>query len=166
MTPQLPDKTLRWLAVARVYVGCVWFAYGTSKFEPEWARTEFLFTVKQCVAHSSGPINAFLTGVVVPNQSTFATLIAYGETLVGIALVLGLLTKAGAIGGMFLSTNYFLVTGQYKSRLGLESIELMLFVFSLLLLVLPSAGTFSLDALVRRLRNRPSPDSAISVAQS
>ena len=160
MTLRSPDKVSRWLAAARVYVGCVWFAYGTSKFEPDWARTEFLSTVKDCVAHSSGPIHAFLSDVVVPNQSTFALLIAYGETLVGIALVLGLLTKAGAIGGMFLSMNYFVATGQYKSRFGLESIELMLFVFSLLLLVLPSAQTFSLDSLVRRIRNRTSPAAA------
>jgi len=161
MTQRSSDRGLRWLAAARVYLGCVWFAFGTSKFEPDWARTEFLSAVKDCVAHSSGPIHAFLSGVVVPNQSTFATLIAYGETLVGIALVLGLLTKAGAIGGMFLSLNYFLMTGQYKSRLGLESLELMLFVFSLLLLVLPSARTFSLDSLVRRIRNRMSQYSAI-----
>ena len=92
-----------------------------------------------------------------PNQGVFAWLIAYGETLVGVALILGLFTKAGAIGGMFLSLNYFLARGQYKSRLGLESLELMLFVFSLLLLVLPAARTLSLDSLLHRIRSRRSP---------
>ena len=157
MSQAMPDRVLRWLAAARIYIGCVWFTYGTSKFEPDWARTEFLSTVKDCVAHASGPIHAFLANVVVPNQGTFAWLIAYGETLVGVALILGLFTKAGAIGGMFLSLNYFLATGQYKSRLGLESLELMLFVFSLLLLALPSARTLSLDSLLHRIRSRTSP---------
>jgi thiosulfate dehydrogenase [quinone] large subunit len=159
MSQPMPDRALRWLATARIYVGCVWFAYGTSKFKPDWARTEFLSTLKDCIAHASGPIHAFLANVVVPNQGTFAWLIVYGEMLVGVALILGLFTKAGAIGGMFLSLNYFLVTGQYKSRLGLESLELMLFVFSLLLLALPSARTLSLDLLLHRV---PKPKVAAS----
>ncbi len=161
MSQAMPDRILRWLAAARIYVGCVWFAYGTSKFEPDWAKTEFLSAVKDCVAHASGPMHAFLANVVVPNQGTFAWLIACGETLVGVALILGLFTKAGAIGGMFLSLNYFLATGQYKSRLGLESLELMLFVFSLLLLALPSARAFSLDSLLHRIRSRGSPQATL-----
>jgi uncharacterized membrane protein YphA (DoxX/SURF4 family) len=148
------DRVTAWLAAARVYLGCVWFAYGTSKFEPDWAKSEFLSAVNDCVTHSSGPMHAFLTGVVVPNQHTFALLIAYGETLVGISLILGLFTKVGAVGGMFLSLNYFAATGQYKNRFGFESIELMLFVFSLLLLALPGARTFSIDSLVRRIRQK------------
>ena len=140
------------LATLRVYTGLVWFTYGTSKFEPNWAggRQEFLSAVTYSASSTGEPFQSFLANVVIPNQHVFAELIAIGETLVGLSLILGLLTKAGALGGMFLSANYYLATGRYKSHIGLESIELMLFVLSFFLLVTPSAGFLSLDDLIRR----------------
>ena len=104
-------RELWWLAAARIYVGAVWLTYGTSKFEPNWARTEFLSAIKDCIAGTSGPIHELLVNIVVPNQALFAQAIAVGETLVGISLILGFFTKAGALGGMFLSLNYYFATG-------------------------------------------------------
>jgi thiosulfate dehydrogenase [quinone] large subunit len=156
----------RWFAFARVYVGLVWFAYGASKFEPNWAAPngEFLSAVKDAVSKTSGPMHDFVVSVVIPNQHVFALLIAYGETLVGISLILGLLTKAGAVGGMFLSLNYYLATGQYRFLFGIESLELMLFVFCLLLLVFPSDAVLSVDSLLRRARAQRSRGAAQSAS--
>jgi uncharacterized membrane protein YphA (DoxX/SURF4 family) len=147
------ERGLWWLAAARVYVGLLWLNYGTSKFEPQWARTEFLSAVRVCIADTSGPVREFLVNVVVPNQSLFAQTIAVGETLVGISLLFGLLTRAGALGGMFLSLNYYFATGRYLHRFGIESLELLLFVVCVLLLVLPSARVLSVDALIPRGRS-------------
>lgn len=155
MTPRA-DRSFWWLAAARVYVGLLWLNYGTSKFEAQWARTEFLSAIKGCIADTSGPVREFLVTVVVPNQALFAQAIAIGETLVGIALVLGLFTNAGALGGMFLSLNYYVATGRYMHRLGIESLELLLFIVCLLLLVLPSARVLSLDAVISRRRSAKS----------
>lgn len=152
------QRELWWLAAARIYVGAVWLTYGTSKFEPDWARTEFLSAIKDCIAGTSGPIHGLLVNIVVPNQALFAQAIALGETLVGISLIFGLFTKAGALGGMFLSLNYYFATGKYAHRFGLESLELLLFVVCLLLLVLPSARLPSIDsAISKRLSSKRMP---------
>jgi uncharacterized membrane protein YphA (DoxX/SURF4 family) len=143
-------RELWWLAAARIYVGAVWLTYGTSKFEPNWARTEFLSAIRDCIAGTSGPIHGLLVNIVVANQALFAQAIAVGETLVGISLILGLFTKAGALGGMFLSLNYYFATGKYAHRFGLESLELLLSVVCLLLLVLPSARLLSVDSAISK----------------
>jgi uncharacterized membrane protein YphA (DoxX/SURF4 family) len=148
----MAHRNLWWLAAARVYVGALWLTYGTSKFEPNWARTEFLSALKDCIAGTSGPIHALLVNIVVPNQAVFAQAIAAGETLVGFSLIFGLFAKLGALGGMFLSLTYYFATGRYAHRFGLESLELLLFVVCLLLLVLPSARLLSVDSAISRWR--------------
>ena len=87
-------------AALRVYLGVVWFTYGRSKFEPNWAggHHEFLSAVNDAAKGTGEPFRSLLTHVVIPNQAVFAQLIAFGETLVGISLILGLLTRAGAAG--------------------------------------------------------------------
>jgi uncharacterized membrane protein YphA (DoxX/SURF4 family) len=138
----------------RVYLGLVWFTYGKSKLEPNWAggRHEFLSAVTDAASSTTGPFKAFLTSVVVPHQNIFAELVAYGELLVGIALILGLLTKVGAFGGVFLSLTYFLETGKFERHFGLMSFELMLFAVSLFILVTPADRFASIDSALRRTR--------------
>ena len=140
------------LAALRVYLGLVWFTYGRSKFEPNWAggHHEFLSAVNDAAKGTGEPFRSLLTHVVIPNQAVFAQLIAFGETLVGISLILGLLTRAGAAGGIFLAANYYFATGRYLLYFGIESIELMLLVLSLYILISPSAAVLSIDRRIRR----------------
>ena len=135
-------------------MGCFWLTYGTSKFEPNWAggKREFLDAITFAAKGTTEPFRGFLVNFVVPHQAVFAELIAYGETLVGIALLLGLLTKLGALGSMFLSANYYFATGKFILYLGIESQELMIFVVGILLLILPSSQYVSVDSLLRRRR--------------
>lgn len=115
------------LALFRAYMGCFWLVYGTSKLEPNWAsgKREVLEAVTFSAEDTTEPFSGFLVNFVVPHQAVFAELIAYGETLVGVALLLGLLTKAGAAGSIFLAINYFVTTGRFKIYFGIESLELM-----------------------------------------
>ncbi|MGB9653558.1 MAG: DoxX family protein [Candidatus Cybelea sp.] len=142
----------------RVYLGLVWFTYGSSKFEPNWAggQREFLSAVTFAAKGTGEPFHSFLTHVVIPNQAIFAQLIAFGETLVGISLILGLLTRVGAAGGVFLAANYYFA-GQYLSRFGLESIELALLILSLYVLISPSADVLSADSWVKRVAKPGAP---------
>src|ERR1700722_2889863 len=105
----------RILAGLRMYLGLFWLIYGTSKLNTFWltANGQFRDTVQDMYAHTSGPYHAFVQTIVLPNVLLFSYLIAIGETLCGIALLLGLFTRAGAIGGMFLTLNYWLADGQY-----------------------------------------------------
>lgn len=142
---------MRALPFLRIYVGIVWLAYGTSKLTPDWAggKHYFLAAVTDAAAGAGQPFRGLLTAFVIPHQAQFANLIAYGETLVGISLFLGVLTKIGALGGTFLSANYFFATGRYATRSGVESLELLLFVVCLYLFLTPSGARLGIDSLVR-----------------
>jgi thiosulfate dehydrogenase [quinone] large subunit len=148
-----------WLAFLRIYNGLLWLAYGATKFEPDWVggKQEFFDAVRFAAKGvGGGPIQGFLTNVVLPHQAVFGQLIAIGETLVGLGLVFGLATGASAIGAMFLSGCYYLATGKYSFLLGVESLELVLFAMALFLLVTPSNQALSLDRWLGRFRRRSS----------
>ncbi|MEX1087455.1 MAG: DoxX family membrane protein, partial [Candidatus Paceibacterota bacterium] len=50
----------------------------------------------------------FLENVVLPNAEVWGYMIAYGELLVGIALIIGLLTGIAAFFGLFMNLNFML----------------------------------------------------------
>jgi thiosulfate dehydrogenase [quinone] large subunit len=50
----------------------------------------------------------FLSNVVLPHARLFAYIVTFGELVVGIALILGLLTGIAALLGVFINMNYFL----------------------------------------------------------
>ncbi len=147
----------RLFAALRIYLGLFWLIYGTSKLDSFWLRAngQFRETIADMATHTSGPYHDFVQAIVLPHALLFAYLIAVGETLCGISLTLGLLTRIGAAGGMFLSLNYWLAGGQYShGRWSVISLEAIIFFISLLVLVLPTNSVWSLDALVKRLRRR------------
>jgi uncharacterized membrane protein YphA (DoxX/SURF4 family) len=150
------NRSARWVAALRIYIGLLWLAYGTSKLNADWIKPkgDFYDAAKYSADHIQGPMHDFIFGVVLPHQSAFALLIGAGETLVGFSLALGLLTRAGTAGGMFLSLTYYFATGKYQFLLGVESLELLLFVVCLMLFVLPSNRVFSLDSLIGRRIHR------------
>lgn len=147
----------RTLAALRIYLGVFWSIYGTSKLNSFWLTTngQFSDTVKEMIAHTSGPYHAFVANAVLPHTLLFSYLIAFGETLCGVSLVLGLFTRAGAIGGMFLTLNYWLTGAQYSSKWGLISLEAVIFFLSLFILLLPTNSVWSLDSLTGKRRTRP-----------
>ncbi len=152
----MENQFVRWIASFRIYIGLLWLAYGTSKLNSEWVAPhgDFYEAAKYASDHIQGLMHDFIVGIVLPHQNTFAILVAVGETLVGVSLLLGLLTRAGALGGMFLSFTYYLATGKYQFLLGVESLELLLFIVCVTLLALPSGRALSFDAMAHRLRSR------------
>ena len=90
----------------------------------------------------------FLQTTVLPHASTFATLQAYGEVVVGLGLVLGLFTPLTAVIGLALALNYGLAT-QWMS-FGQQGFHLLL-ITSMVIFVVTGAGrVLGLDALLRR----------------
>ncbi len=51
---------------------------------------------------------AFLQNVVLPNAGFFAYLVTFGEVLVGLGLIFGVLTGVAAFFGVFMNLNYLL----------------------------------------------------------
>jgi thiosulfate dehydrogenase [quinone] large subunit len=54
------------------------------------------------------PIHDFLMGFVAPNAVTFGYMVAVGESLIGIAVLLGFLYRIAAVAGLLLNLTFFL----------------------------------------------------------
>ena len=54
------------------------------------------------------PIHGFLLGVVAPNAVAFGYLVAVGESIIGIAILLGFLFRLAAFAGLLLNLTFFL----------------------------------------------------------
>jgi thiosulfate dehydrogenase [quinone] large subunit len=101
---------------------------------------------------ASGFYKQFLEGTVLPNSSVFAQLTAWGETVVGLGLTLGLLTGLASLVGLFLVTNYGLAT-QWMSP-GQQGFHLVLFFLMLAFFFARAGRTWGIDGwLARRKPN-------------
>jgi uncharacterized membrane protein YphA (DoxX/SURF4 family) len=152
-----PGMTARpyapWLLILRLYAGCFWLSHGWQKVtNPSWATPNggMASILPKMVEGTSGPYHDFVTTAVMPNVGLFAHLVAWGETLTGISLLLGVLTPIGALGGMFLSLNYLFSKGaDVDSLFGMDALA---FVVSFMCLVLPVGRVLGLDGLLRGRR--------------
>ena len=81
---------------------------------------------------------AFLESVVLPNAATWGRMVAVGETLVGIALVLGMFTGIAASFAAFMNVN-FLLAGAVSTN------PILLLLAILLILAWKTAGWWGVD---------------------
>jgi uncharacterized membrane protein YphA (DoxX/SURF4 family) len=88
----------------------------------------------------------FLEGTVLTHAELFAQLTAWGETVVGLGLTLGLLTGVSSLVGLFLVTNYGLAT-QWMSP-GQQGFHLILFVLMLAFFFGRAGRVWGLDARI------------------
>jgi len=151
------ENTAKWLAIIRIYVGAFWLIHTW----PKWTTAMFMppsgflgGAVAKMTAESTGFYHPFLASVVAPNIDLFANLIRTGELLVGISLLLGLFTRIGAIGGMFLALNYMLAQSEFGAIGGYAGLDAAAFTLSFINFVLPTGATLSLDSLLSRGRRR------------
>ncbi len=145
------------LAVLRIYTGIFWLIHGFGKLtNPEWAAPNGMFIgiVQDMTKNTSGPYHDFVTGVVLPHFTTFATLVAWGETLTGVALTLGLLTRIGGAGGVFLALNYWLSKAGYSNLNGYAGLDMAAIALSAINLALPTGLVAGIDGMIAA-RKRP-----------
>lgn len=138
-----------WLIV-RVYVGWEWLSAGWDKVHsPLWvgsnaggALTGFIKGAlsKTAGAHPDvqGWYAYFLEHVVLPHVNTWSHMVAFGEVIIGFALIIGLFTGIAAFFGLFMNLNFLLA--------GAVSINPILFVCSIgLILAWRVAGYIGVD---------------------
>jgi thiosulfate dehydrogenase [quinone] large subunit len=146
---QNPKFAWFWLII-RVYVGWQWLEAGWDKIHNAiWvgpdaggALTGFVNGAlgKMGGTHPdvSGWYGWFLQHAVLPHASLWSHMVAYGEFLVGIALIVGILTGIAAFFGLFMNLNYLLA--------GTVSTNPILFILALgLVLAWRVAGFLGLD---------------------
>jgi thiosulfate dehydrogenase [quinone] large subunit len=141
-----------WL-ILRLYVGYEWVQAGWEKLHSAaWtgsqAGTALTGFVNGALSKASGAhpdVQAwyawFLQHVVLPNTVAWSYLVSWGETLVGIALILGIFTGLAAFFGSFMNVNYLLA--------GTVSTNPILFAIATwLVLAWKTAGWWGLDRWV------------------
>lgn len=138
-----------WLAV-RLYVGWAWLEAGWGKLHaPAWTGEQAGASLTGFVqgafnrmggAHPDvqGWYGSFLEHMVLPHVAVWSHVVAWGEFLVGLGLILGAFTGIAAFFGLFMNLN-FLLAGAVSTN----PILLILGVF--LVLAWRVAGFWGLD---------------------
>ena len=130
------DTRMAWFwLIVRLYVGYQWLTAGLDKltghsftFDASFGKsagTPWVFGahdgaaikgfVAGALAQSTGAhpavqgwYAAFLQSVVLPNAAVFAYLVTFGEVLIGLGLLFGVLTGIAAFFGVFMNLNFLL----------------------------------------------------------
>jgi len=145
------DVRLSWIwLVLRLYVGYEWLTAGWAKVQnPAWvganAGTALAGFIKGALAKTAGAhpdvqgwYASFLQNLVLPNAALWSTVVAFGEVLVGVGLILGIFTGIAAFFGGFMNVNYLMA--------GTVSTNPFLFVIATwLVLAWKTAGWIGLD---------------------
>ncbi len=141
-----------WL-ILRVYAGYEWLNAALGKIgNPAWTGSNAGAAIsgfangalqKTGGAHPDvqGWYGWFLQHIVLPNAAAWSYLIAIGELLVGIALIVGIFAGIAAFFGAFMNMNY-LLSGTVSSN------PILLAIAILLVLAWKTAGWWGLDRWV------------------
>src|SRR5829696_5360098 len=101
------------LAVLRVYLGIIFLLAASPKVQRD-PVPEYRAFVQQVAMERGHPFyQRFAERFVLPNAPAIAVVITWGEMLVGVTLILGLLTRGSAALGILLSINYMLARGAW-----------------------------------------------------
>jgi thiosulfate dehydrogenase (quinone) large subunit len=153
-----------WLALLRIVVGLYFVKSLLTKMSlvlvggilplpavsERWLSVMPKIVAKQASENPLGFYKHFLESTVLPNSSVFAQLTAWGETVAGLGITLGLLTGLASLVGLVLVVNYGLAT-QWMSP-GQQGFHLMLFFLMLAFFFARAGRTWGLDGwLARRL---------------
>ncbi len=130
------------LAFIRVYIGYQWLTAGWGKAMGGFDASGF---IQGAIANAGGENptvqawwGAFLEAVALPNAGMFSFMVAWGEVLVGLALILGIFTNFAALMG--LTMNFaFLFSGTVSTNA--QMVVLTMFV----LVAGYNAGRYGLD---------------------
>ena len=149
----LGDVRWSWIwLILRLYLGYEWLSAGWEKLTGGWmgatAGTALTGFVKGALTKATGAhpdvqgfYAAFLQSVVLPNAAAWSYVVAWGEFLVGVGLVLGLFTGIAAFFGGFMNANYLLA--------GTVSTNPILFIIEIfIILAWKTAGWWGLDRWV------------------
>ena len=137
----------------------MWLAHGIPKFLHS-ARfmppAGFMpLAVAQAVKSNGGFYHDFLLDTVTPHLPIIAELVRLGEVLVGLSLVFGFFTRLGALGGIFLTLNYYLLNNPVLTFGSLGTLDVATLALSAINFVLPTGRMLGVDVLLGRKRAEP-----------
>lgn len=139
---------LIWLVI-RLYLGYSWLTAGWGKVTSDaWTGENAGAALKGFVSGAlakaeegkdvAGWYASFLESTVLPNAKLFAYMVAFGELLVGLGLIVGLLTGIAAFFGAIMNVS-FLFAGTLSTN------PLLFILATWLVLAWKNAGWYGLD---------------------
>ena len=151
-----------WLAVLRIVVGLYFVKSLVTKMSlvllggalpipvvsARWLEVMPKIVTKQASENPIAFYKHFLESTVLPNSNLFAHLTAWGETVVGIGLTLGLLTGVASLVGLVLVINYGLAT-QWMSP-GQQGFHLVLFFLMMAFFFARAGRKWGIDGWLAR----------------
>jgi thiosulfate dehydrogenase [quinone] large subunit len=136
------------LALLRVYLGVIFLIAAIPKVMEDFTPGLTAFLQRRAMEQSHLFYRQFLQEVVLPNAWLFAGLVTWGELLVGVSLILGLMTRLSATVALLLSLNSMFANGAWPWT---PSSHDAAFAAMSLALVMGAAGrTFGLDSILAR----------------
>jgi len=162
--PEGMSHPAQWLVVLRVAVGLYFVKALVTKmtivlaggFLPfptvsdRWLAAMPKIVAKQASDNPIAFYKQFLEQTVLTHSNLFAHLTAWGETIAGLGLTLGLLTGVASFVGLLLVINYGLAT-QWMSS-GQQGFHLLLFTLMLAFFFSRAGRQCGLDAVIARKR--------------
>ena len=153
-----------WLAILRIVVGLYFVKSLVTKMSivtvggvlpvpavsERWLSVMPKIVAKQASENPLSFYKQFLDGTVLQHSSTFAQLTAWGETVTGLGLTLGLCTGIASLVGLVLVINYGLAT-QWMSP-GQQGFHIVLFFLMIAFFFARAGRTWGLDAWLARRR--------------
>ena len=155
-----PSHAADWLAVLRIAVGLYFAKAVITKLtivlaggvvpvpavSDRWLATMPKIVEKQAVGNPIGFYKNFLEQTVLTHSSLFAHLTAWGESVAGLGLTLGLFTGLASLVGLSLVINYGLAT-QWMSS-GQQGFHLLLFTLMLAFFFSRAGRRWGLDGVI------------------
>lgn len=144
-----PDRRDLALACGRIALGAYWLWEQHWKLPPEFGVHDprgLMFSFQSSIEHPTlGLYRTFLQDLVVPNFFLFGWLVFVAETLIGLSLTLGVLTRAGALLGTLQSINLLVAQGATEEG---PWIYVGLIAANVAVLLTPSNRRLSVDRLL------------------
>lgn len=136
-----------WL-ILRLYLGYVWLKAGIGKVTSDvWTGEQAGFAVTQYMEGAISRVNEgevsvwyawILENIIIPNAAIVSYLVAWGEVLVGVGLIVGLLTGIAAFFGALMNMS-FLLAGTVSSN------PIMFMIAIILIMAWKVAGWYGID---------------------
>ncbi|HZW59602.1 MAG TPA: DoxX family protein [Woeseiaceae bacterium] len=139
------------IAALRIYAGLFFAYHGLSKLQRGNFADGMSGFLTSTLDASFSFYRPFLEHVVLPHKALFAGMVMWGESLAGVALVLGLATRYAALVAAFLAMNFWFAKGQ--ALFGGQNHDVVWMIVMLVIAFIPAGRIAGLDArLADRLR--------------
>ncbi len=99
------------IVLLRVYTGVFFLYHGVGKIRHDDFAVSLSNFLTGNLDSSFSFYRTFIESIVLPNKEIFGTLVSWGESTIGLALIVGLATRYAAFLGAFMVLNFWFAKG-------------------------------------------------------